>query len=87
MDKVSQHELMHKGQQIPVVELAEKALANQAWNALATEERRAYSEVAGRINWGQTARKTRHYSSSSCCTVLDFQSGTNVEHSPSRGEN
>ena len=58
-DMVSQEELMRRGRQKAVVELAEKALANQAWNALATEERKGLSEVTRRIDWGQTSRETR----------------------------
>ena len=59
VDKVSEEELMKRGGQTKVAVLAERALVNHAWNALATEERRSVSEIARRVKWGQTTRVTR----------------------------
>jgi len=58
-DKISEKELMTQSGQSLVVDLAERAIANQAWNALATEERRNSSELARRVEWGQRSRVTR----------------------------
>ena len=59
IDKVSEEELMKRSGQTKVAVLAERALVNHAWNALATEERRCVSEIAKRVEWGQTTRVTR----------------------------
>ena len=58
-DKISEEELMKRSGQVKVAVLAERALVNQAWNALASKERRLVSEVAKRVEWGQNTRVTR----------------------------
>ena len=59
VDKVSEEELMRRSGQTKVSVLAERALVNHAWNALSTQERRSDSEIAKRVEWGQTTRVTR----------------------------
>ena len=56
---ISQEELMRRGKQLTVASLAERALANQTWNALGTEERRISSCLSQRIERGQVTRVTR----------------------------
>ena len=50
---------MIRSGQTRVAVLAERALVNQAWNALASKERRSVSELAKRVEWGQNTRVTR----------------------------
>ena len=59
VDRISEEELMQRSGQLKVSALAERALINHAWNALATEDRRSVSEIARRVEWGQTNRVTR----------------------------
>ena len=54
---ISEKELMTRGEQLPVAELAERALANQAWSALGM--RQENSDIACRIEKGQVTRVTR----------------------------
>ena len=58
-DKISEAELMRRSGQTRVAALAERALVNHAWNALASKERQSVSEVAKRVEWGQNTKVTR----------------------------
>ena len=58
-EHITESELMRRGQQLSVARLAERALASQAWNALASQERQDNSDIAKRIERGQVTRVTR----------------------------
>ena len=57
--KINESELMRRGGQRSVCDLAERAMMNHAWNSLSTQRRRESSELARRIQWGQRERVTR----------------------------
>ena len=58
-EHISEEELMRRGDQLSVAELAERALANLAWNTLGPCERHETSDIACRIERGQVIRVTR----------------------------
>ena len=59
VDKVSEGELMRRSGQLSVCSMAARAMANHAWNSFSSQQRRDYSELARRIEWGQRGRTTR----------------------------
>ena len=58
-DKISERELLRRSGQLCVCDLAERALMNHAWNSVSTERRKESSELAQRLEWGQSGRVTR----------------------------
>ena len=59
VDRVSEEELMRRSGQMSVCSMAARAIANHAWNSFSTQHKRKHSEIAGRVEWGQSGRATR----------------------------